>query len=68
MAICEKCWSEASARAANLGGNSVMHYDEIIEEKKQAPCSPEEQCGDLHVITSDHGCRCGQVKKIPRTR
>lgn len=56
MAACERCWSEARMRG--------IDYYEVMAEK-QAPggriCTPEEQCGDLHVlcVDGDTRCRCG---------
>ena len=35
MASCEKCWNDAQGRAED--------YQQLIEERKDNPCTPEEQ-------------------------
>lgn len=38
MASCEKCWRDA--------GGDPDTYSELILERKDNPCAPEEQAGD----------------------
>lgn len=38
MASCEKCWSDAQ-------GNADA-YQQLIEDRKDNPCTPEEQAGE----------------------
>lgn len=45
MSACEKCWADASAKAIMLGGSVTDHYKTLLDERKDAPCSPEEQAG-----------------------
>lgn len=37
MVSCEKCWRDSGGRADE--------YARLIKERKDAPCSPEEQAG-----------------------
>jgi len=41
MATCEKCWSDA-----HVGGDVGARYLELIDERKDNPCTPEEQAGE----------------------
>ena len=41
--ICEKCWADASLRQASFGGAQVDHYNDLLEERKDMPCSKLEQ-------------------------
>jgi len=45
MIVCEKCWEEARNRCQSQGGNVLDHYGEILQEKKNKPCTPQEQGG-----------------------
>lgn len=38
MASCEKCWNDAQGRAED--------YQQLIEERRDNPCTPEEQAGE----------------------
>lgn len=64
MATCEKCWSDANRDVAILGVELVERYGEFLFERKDSPCSPEEQCGEIHCIIhwSDGTvhCVCGE--------
>lgn len=61
MPACERCWSIYQSR-----GESVP-YSQIVaeEEKYRGVCSPEEQCGDMHLVLDfkdgSRRCRCGKV-------
>jgi hypothetical protein len=37
MSACEKCWSDA--------GGVYARYLELLEERKDRPCAPEQQAG-----------------------
>ena len=44
MAACEKCWSDAYRRMlADTSKSQTEHYYDLLEEKKDNPCSSEEQ-------------------------
>lgn len=42
---CEKCWRDAGMRVMLLGGSQCDRYQEILRERKDSPCSKEEQEG-----------------------
>jgi len=42
---CEKCWADAYRRTWIDGRAQAEHYRELLEERKDTPCSPEEQSG-----------------------
>ncbi len=71
MPGCEKCWSEAGIRATSGSAwkTKTDHYHDILDEHKAAgvTCTPEEQCGELHVIELGGAlrCRCGKVTRSP---
>ena len=44
--MCEKCWKDASLRALLRGGSVADHYEHLLQERKDSPCSPEEQHGE----------------------
>jgi len=42
MSACEKCWNDAY----NYGmGDQPKKYRELLEERKDNPCTPREQAG-----------------------
>jgi hypothetical protein len=44
MSCCEKCWQDAYMRMmANPEKSQAEHYSELLEERKNSPCSAEEQ-------------------------
>jgi hypothetical protein len=64
MATCEKCWDDAYSRS--WGGSEKTqseHYQDLLEERKGNPCSPEEQCGENHLLLDwkdgTRHCVCG---------
>ncbi len=65
MAACEKCWSDAFMASMNDPSvDQVEHYHRLLKERKDNPCTSEEQCGEMHLIL-DHKdgskrCRCGK--------
>lgn len=50
MAGCEKCWRDAGRRAWSRQSDKVEEYHRLLEERRDNPCTPEEQCGELHVV------------------
>ena len=46
MAACEKCWGDAYLRMRmNPSKDQVEHYNDLLEERKDNPCSLKEQEG-----------------------
>lgn len=45
MASCEKCWGDAYLRSYGSTQDQVECYYEILEERKENPCTPQEQAG-----------------------
>jgi hypothetical protein len=45
MAACEKCWSDAYHIAMTTGKTQAECYSELIEARKDNPCTPEQQAG-----------------------
>jgi len=46
MASCEKCWGDAYTRThTNPMKSQTEHYQELINERKDNPCTPEQQAG-----------------------
>lgn len=46
MSACEKCWSDAYMRSKVTGKSQGGCYQELLEERKDNPCTPEQQAGD----------------------
>ncbi len=42
---CEKCWNDAYLRGRINGRSQVDNYNELLEERKDNPCSPDEEAG-----------------------
>ena len=47
MAACEKCWGDAYRRMLSTGKSQGECYIELLEERKNNPCSPKEQAGQF---------------------
>jgi hypothetical protein len=47
MSACEKCRSDAYLRAYGSGKSQSECYRELLEERKDNPCSPQEQAGQF---------------------
>ena len=47
MASCEKCWGDAYMRNLGNGIGQYENYLELIEERKDNPCSPKDQAGQF---------------------
>ncbi len=46
MATCEKCWDDAYMRTHSEPMIcQVDHYYNLLKERKENPCTPEEQAG-----------------------
>ena len=46
MASCEKCWGDAYMRyRCDPSKSQAEHYGDLIRERKDNPCTPEEQAG-----------------------
>jgi len=43
---CEKCWGDAFLRMLMNGKGQAENYRDLLEERKDNPCTPEEQRGD----------------------
>ena len=46
MPGCEKCWRDAQHRALGQGRSTTECYAELLESRKDNPCTPKEQAGD----------------------
>jgi hypothetical protein len=46
MASCEKCWGDAFDRMITTGKDQAEYYHDLIIERKDNPCTPEEQAGE----------------------
>lgn len=45
--VCEKCWRDAYMRMiVDPVRSQTSHYYELLEERKDNPCTEEEQRGD----------------------
>jgi len=47
MASCEKCWGDAYHRSRATGRSQSNCYHEILDERKDTPCSEREQAGQF---------------------
>ena len=45
MPSCEKCWSDAYLESISSGKSQYKCYDELIQLRKNNPCTPEQQAG-----------------------
>jgi len=43
MAGCEKCWADAFRRSYGTSKSQTECYYELLEERKDNPCTPEQQ-------------------------
>lgn len=42
---CEKCWGDAYMRSLFNGKSQAENYAELLVERKDSPCTPEQQAG-----------------------
>ena len=69
---CEKCWSDAY-REERFGPPTLSqadHYKRLLEERKDTPCTLEQQCGvgttEMHTILATGKCACGRWSEEDR--
>lgn len=64
MAMCERCWADAKAAQRLRGVDQFDEYRRLVAERE---CSPEQQCGEMHLLLDytdgSRRCRCGKVVK-----
>jgi len=46
MPACERCWGDAFHKSRITGRSQGECYTELIEERKNKPCTQKEQAGD----------------------
>ena len=63
--ICEKCWSDAYLRSYGTGKSQYQCYLELLEERKNNPCSPEQQSGLTIRAVDEGGSASLQAKSTP---
>ena len=44
--MCEKCWRDAALAAHLRGGSQTDHYQTLLLQRVNTPCTPEEQAGE----------------------
>ena len=47
MTMCEKCWGDAYLRMLSTGKSQGDCYFELLEERKNNPCSEKDQSGQF---------------------
>jgi len=48
MSMCEECWGDAyMGTLAHPTKSQPDHYEELLEERKDNPCSPKQQAGQF---------------------
>jgi len=45
MGVCEKCWADAYMLSRKNGKSQGDNYFQLLEERKDNPCTPEQQAG-----------------------
>lgn len=43
---CEKCWGDAYLRMRMNGRSQAENYRELLEERREVPCTPEQERGE----------------------
>ena len=46
MPACDKCWGDAFTRSMANHTNQADEYYKLLEERKDNPCTPEQQSMD----------------------
>jgi len=46
MGACEKCWGDAFSRSISNRTSQAEEYYKLLEERKDKPCTHEQQAGD----------------------
>lgn len=44
--MCEKCWSDAYLNTLGTTKTQAERYGELMDERKDNPCTPEQQAGE----------------------
>lgn len=44
---CEKCWGDAYGRSICTGKDQVECYSDLLIERRDNPCTPQEQAGQF---------------------
>lgn len=72
MAACERCWAEYRWRQWE---ERDLTYSMVVaqREARLGACTPEEQCGDLHLVIKwtdgrPDQCRCGKVVAVAEAK
>jgi hypothetical protein len=60
--VCEKCWSDAYFRSRWSGKSQGDCYFELLKERKDNPCTPQEQAGDYWDEEKQCDCRIESIK------
>lgn len=58
MTACEKCWGDAYMRSRATGKSQGECYAELLKERKNTPCTPEQQAGDYWDEINQCDTRC----------
>ena len=61
MSACEKCWSDSFASARGTGDSQTDCYYQLLEERKDNPCSPKEQAWQWW--DEEHQCDSRKLEK-----
>lgn len=48
MSVCAKCWMDAYLLSKTNGKLQIDSYKEILKERKDNPCTEEQQKGELN--------------------
>lgn len=67
--MCERCWADAYMRLmAQPMKTQAQCYEELIEERRDTPCTPQEQAGswwcELHQMdrrSLHHSAACDEL-------
>lgn len=74
MSSCEKCWADAHVYPF---GDVAERYQRLMEERKDTPCTPEQQAGQgagecpichrmtMHQHTGEPMCGCDTPRVRP---
>jgi hypothetical protein len=61
--MCEKCWSDAGVMAHSGARSKTEIYNELMDERRNHPCTPAQQCGEPHRLFNwkdgTRHCVCG---------
>lgn len=57
MSACERCWGDAFVRQLGMAMCQSTAYRQILEERKENPCTPREQAGQWWCEAHEHDTR-----------